>query len=97
MSTIELNVVSRKTGKSTAVKLRHSKMVPAVIYGKDSENLYLAFEEKFAIKMKSQRHENPVFEFKSDDTGLNGKKAQIKEVTLHPVTRIPTHIDFVYA
>lgn len=97
MSTIELNVEARQTGKSKTSQLRKKQMVPAVIYAKGQENLYFTFEEKFAIKMKSQRHDNPTFEFKSDDASLNGKKAQIKEVTIHPVTRIPTHVDFVFA
>lgn len=97
MSTIELNVEARNVGKSVSTKLRQNKMTPAVVYGKGQDNLYFAFEEKFAIKMKKQRHDNPTFELKSDDAALNGKKALIKEVTVHPVTRIPTHVDFVFA
>lgn len=97
MSTIELNVVSRDTGKSASSILRKSKMTPAVVYANKAENLYFAFEEKFAMKMKSQRHDNPVFELKSEDKALNGKKAIIKDMAIHPVSRIPTHIDFVFA
>ena len=97
MSTIELNVEPRQTGKSVSVKLRAKKLTPAVIYGKGQENLTFCFEEKFGEKMKKQRHEDVTFELKSEDAALNGKNAKNKEVTLPPLTRIPTHIDFVYA
>lgn len=97
MSTIELNVEVRGTGKTICSGLRRNQKTPAVVYSKGQKNLYFCFEEKFAVKMKSQRHDNPTFEFKSDDSSLNGKKATIKEVVVHPVTRIPTHVDFIFA
>lgn len=97
MSTIELNVEPRKVGKTTSVKLRAKKMIPAVVYGKGQENMFFCFEEKYAIKMKKQRHEDVSFQLKSEDAKLNGKTVRIKEVCLHPVSRIPNHVDFVIA
>lgn len=95
MSTIELNVEVRKTGKTVVRKLRQKSITPAVIYGKGKENLYCAFEEKFAEKMKGQIKENPIYVLKSADSSINGKQVIIKELEVHPVNRRPVHVDFL--
>lgn len=91
---IQIDVTTRETGKSAVRKLRKNKTVPGVVYGA-TENKILAAEEKLIVKYNVTKFENAIFTLQSKDAKLNGLKVLMKEVKVHPVTRRPSHIDFL--
>lgn len=89
---IELNAEKRETGRANSRGLRSNKMVPAVIYGA-MEPVNLSLHVNDVIKYNTRAFENALMNIKSADSKLNGKVALFKEVTVHPVTRVPQHVD----
>lgn len=92
---IELSVEPRNTGKSTSRALRNSALVPAVIYGGGLKNANLSVEAKLILKYNTRAYENALFNLKSSDKTVDGKVALVKSVDIHPLTRRPTHVDFI--
>lgn len=90
---IELTVEARTTGRANARGLRVSKMVPGVIYGAGLDNNHISLHVNDVLKYNTRAYENALLNLKSSDSKLNGKVALIKEVTVHPLTRRPEHID----
>jgi large subunit ribosomal protein L25 len=95
ITNLEIQVQSRKTGKSNCRKLRRAESVPGVVYGAGKKNTSLLAEEKIVKKFASHEFENAIFTLKSDDKEVNGTKVLFKEVTRHPVNRRPIHFDFL--
>jgi large subunit ribosomal protein L25 len=91
---INLKVEVRKPGKHISRALRRSGHVPAVIYGPKMENMDVSVVENQLARYMKQKFENSIFTFESPDKKLQGLKVLKKAVTLHPVTRRPTHVDF---
>ena len=91
---IEIKAVTRKIGKHHSRSLRNSRMIPAVLYGPKTENMNLAITELEVTKYSARRFENEIFTLSSEDKGLNGLRVLKKDVTIHPVTRRPVHVDF---
>lgn len=89
---IELTLEPRNKGRAEARGLRVNKMVPGVIYGA-LENANVSLHVNDVIKYNSRAYENALMTIKSSDSKLNGKVALIKEVTVHPLTRRPEHVD----
>lgn len=89
---IELTVVNRTPGRANARGLRVDKMVPGVIYGA-IENMNVSFHVNDILKYNSRAYENALLNIKSEDSKLNGKVALIKDVSVHPLTRRPEHVD----
>lgn len=89
---IELNAEKRETGRANSRGLRSNKMVPAVIYGA-MEPVNLSLHVNDVIKYNTRAFENALMNIKSTDSKINGKVALFKEVTVHPVTRVPQHVD----
>lgn len=90
---IELTVEPRQAGRAGARGLRVNKMVPGVIYGGALENTTISLHVNDVLKYNARAYENALLNIKSSDEKLNGKVALIKDVTVHPLTRRPEHID----
>lgn len=89
---IELNLKTREAGRANSRELRNNKMVPAVIYGA-VKPINAAIHVNDVIKYNSMAFENALLNLKSEDAAINGKVALLKEVTVHPLTRVPQHVD----
>ena len=92
--TIEIKVQPRNTGKHISRGLRKDKQVPAIIYGPKIDNVNLSISEIDAVRYSAHQFDNTIFTLKSDDSKLNSLKVLKKDMTVHPVSRRPTHIDF---
>jgi large subunit ribosomal protein L25 len=91
---IELQVETRTSGKHQSRALRREEKIPAVVYGPKVKNVDVWVTEKDLVKYNKQKFENAIFVFKSDDKSLNAIKVLKKDVTIHPVSRRPVHVDF---
>ena len=82
-----------KTGKSANRQIREKGAVPAIIYGKTSENHAISLNKKELLK----RYKQGGFFTQICEITLDGKKIQVlpKEISLHPVTDDIQHIDFL--
>lgn len=89
---IELTVEGREKGRANSRGLRVNKMVPAVIYGA-IEPVNVSLHVNDVLKYNTRAFENALLNLKSGDTKLNGKVALFKKVDVHPVTRVPEHVD----
>lgn len=91
---IELKAFARTPGKGPARQLRMKGFIPAVIYGPKIEPQSLYIEQRDAVKYGSQKFDNTIFSFDSDDKALKGQQALRKSMDVHPTTRKPTHIEY---
>ena len=89
------NVSPRRAGSSAARRLRRQGQVPAVVYGRGGpQSLPLSLDIKEAQKYIRKDYDNKIFTFQSRNKDLNNLKVLKKQVTHHPLTRVPLHIDF---
>lgn len=97
MAEVTLEVSRREqTGKETAKKLRRDGKVPAVVYGGHRESVAITVDRKAVSELiqKSEHGIRSIFLLKM--TGSDQQRhAMIKDVTIDPVSRRMTHIDFV--
>ena len=92
---IEIEVKLRSPGKRDSRRLRRERLIPSVLYGPKKENKTFAFSELEATKYSSHQYDNTIFLLKSkEDNNLNDIQVLKKDVSFHPVTRIPLHVDF---
>ncbi|HYR26893.1 MAG TPA: 50S ribosomal protein L25 [Thermoanaerobaculia bacterium] len=84
------------TGKEIAKKLRRDGKVPAVVYGGHRDPVAITVDRKSVSELiqKSEHGIRSVFLLKMAGTDQQ-RHAMIKEVTIDPMTRKMTHIDFV--
>ena len=89
----EMTVEPRETGKANSRELRVTRRVPAVIYGalKQNHNVYLEVGQ--VNKFNTRAYENALFNLKSSDSKLSNIVVLMKEVSIHPLSRIPEHVD----
>ncbi len=92
---IELKAVARKTGKHNSRSLRVNKMIPAVCYGPKTKNINFSVTENDVIKYSSAKFDNEIFKLKSDDKDIDGLLVLKKDISIHPVSRRPVHLDFL--
>lgn len=95
-SEVELSVsIKTDTGKGAARKVRAVGNVPGIIYGSDATPTMIACSERELVKALSTSAGRNVFiRFKCDDAGVNGTRALIKELQVHPLRRRFVHADF---
>ena len=81
-----------KTGKSANRQIRQNAKIPAIIYGKESDNHAITIDNKEVFK----RYKQGNFFTQICEVTLAGKKIRVlpKEISLHPVTDNIEHIDF---
>jgi len=89
-----LKANAREAGKHNSRGLRKSSMVPAVVYGPKTKPLSLSIHINDAVKYSRLGFENSIFTVESKDSALNGLKILRKDLDIHPVTRLPIHMDF---
>jgi large subunit ribosomal protein L25 len=97
MAEVTLEVTRREeTGKEVAKKLRRDGKVPAVVYGGHRESVAITVDRKSVSELiqKSEHGIRSVFLLKMTGTDQQ-RHAMIKEVTINPLSRKMTHIDFV--
>jgi large subunit ribosomal protein L25 len=95
-SEVELSVaVKPASGKGAARKVRAVGNIPGILYGCDVAPTMLNCSERELIKALSTSAGRNVFiRFKCDDEKINGKRALIKELQVHPLRRRFLHADF---
>ena len=89
--------VQPRTGlkKRDTKQLRKGGGVPAVVYGPGGENRTVSLDIRLAEKFSKRIYKNKIFTFQSDEKSLNGLKVLKKDMTVHPLTRRPLHLDFL--
>jgi large subunit ribosomal protein L25 len=79
-------------GKGVARKLRAAAKIPAVVYGKGTASEPVALDRKaFEILMKNGGHHG-LIDLRLDTTSET-LKALVREVQVHPVSRLVEHVD----
>lgn len=89
--------VSQKSGqgKGAARKTRAAGLVPGVVYGFNQNPAMVAFDERELVKaLSTPAGKNVFLRLKCDDPSLNGSRALIKELQVHPLKRRFIHADF---
>src|SRR5688500_19995366 len=97
MAEVTLEVSKREaTGKEIAKKLRRDGKVPAVVYGGHREPVAIEVDRKSVSELiqKSEHGVRSVFLLKMAGTDQT-RHAMIKDITIDPISRKMTHIDFV--
>ncbi|HEU4887359.1 MAG TPA: 50S ribosomal protein L25 [Thermoanaerobaculia bacterium] len=97
MAEVTLEVTRREvTGKEVAKKLRRDGKVPAVVYGGHRDPVAITVDRKAVSELiqKSEHGIRSVFLLKMADSDQQ-RHAMIKELTINPISRKMTHIDFV--
>jgi large subunit ribosomal protein L25 len=79
-------------GKGVARKLRAAAKIPAVVYGKGTTSEPVALDRKaFETLMKNGGHHG-LIDLRLDTTS-EALKALVREVQVHPVSRLVEHVD----
>ena len=78
-----------RVGKGASRALRRDGRVPAVIYGQNKEPTSIHLEEKALMKALMTGH------FMNSVIMVSGERTLPKDVTFHPVTDRPVHVDFL--
>jgi large subunit ribosomal protein L25 len=97
MAEVTLEVTRREnTGKEVAKKLRRDGRVPAVVYGGHRDPVAITVDRKSISELikKSEHGMRSVFLLKMAGSDQQ-RHAMIKELTINPISRKMTHIDFV--
>ena len=95
MNTLELDVLKRDLlGKQANKKYRNNGLVPAVIYGKNKENLNILVDPiKLKKLLRNEAGENTIINMKVKDSDQN-KNVLLKDAHLDTLTSDPLHLDF---
>ena len=95
MITVELEVFNRESlGKQANKKYRKDGFIPAVIYGKNKDNLNILVDPiKLKKLLKNEAGENTIIEMKLDKSNLK-KNVLLKDAHLDTLTSDPLHLDF---
>jgi large subunit ribosomal protein L25 len=82
-------------GKGAARKSRAAGKVPGVIYGPGMEPLMVTFrEQELAKALSTPAARNVFLRLSCDDPKLSGARVIVKELQVHPLRRVFTHVDF---
>ena len=95
MVIVEMNVTKREDlGKQANNKIRKSGLVPAVVYGKNKENVNISVDPKELKKLLSSTvaRENSIISI-SIDGDKEKRKVLLKEAHLDTLTSAPLHLE----
>ncbi len=97
MKQVSLSAIKRtKTGKETAKKLRKQGLIPAIIYGADTDPIPIAIKfNEFERIMHRYKGEMLLFNLEIKNGETFNKQALLKEYQIHPVTDKVIHVDFL--
>lgn len=95
-SEVEFAVKAKSgSGKGPARQTRAAGFVPGIVYGFNMAPMMVTFEERDLVKALSTPAGRNVFlRIKSEDAGLDGSRALVKELQVHPLRRRFIHADF---
>lgn len=92
MSELKVHATERsELGKNRANKLRQEKKVPAVVYGRDKENLHIALDARELEKVYGSAGMTTIVDVVLGD---NEVPVLFKEVVRHPYKNQFIHVDF---
>jgi len=97
MAEVTLEVLNRDdAGKGVARKLRAEGKIPAVVYGGHRDPAKIAVDRKAISELiqKSEHGVRSIFLLKMSGTDQQ-RHAMVKDMTIDPISRKITHIDFV--
>ena len=91
MQSITLPTQPRETGKKAVKAVRREGLVPCVLYGRTTEPVH------FAVESLALRPLIFTTETRTVDMTLGGEdyNAIVKDITFHPVSEQPVHVDFL--
>jgi len=91
MQSITLPTQPRETGKKAAKAVRREGLVPCVLYGRTTEPVH------FSVETLALRPLIFTTETRTVDMTVAGEdyNAIVKDITFHPVSERPTHVDFL--
>ncbi|MCC6953526.1 MAG: 50S ribosomal protein L25 [Deltaproteobacteria bacterium] len=96
MDAITLNLEERNVkGGSAADRLRREGFIPAVVYGRKTENKLAKISDREFNKSRAGRGISQLYRFKSESKDLDGQLALIKDSQYEPLKGRTTHIDFL--
>jgi len=93
---VEFNVdVKAAVGKGASRQLRMTGKTPGILYGPGQEPVMLSFLEKELAKALATPAKRNVFlKFKCSDEKINGLRAMVQDLQVHPLKRVFMHADF---
>lgn len=91
MANFTINVQSREVGKEKNNSLRAQGIVPAVMYGFDSDSISLAVDRNAMTKLYEEAGESSVIELSLD---RKNHPVLIQDLQRDPITDFITHVDF---
>ena len=91
MQSITLPTQPRETGKKAAKATRRDGLVPCVLYGRTTEPVHFSVES-LALRPLIFTTETRTVDITVDGEDYN---AIVKDITFHPVSEEPTHVDFL--
>lgn len=92
MDTVTLNATRRTVTGKAVNRLRRAGTIPAVVYGHNQEPISLTVDQRTFQKVYSQAGESTLISLVVE--GVGELRTLIKEVQHHPLSDLPTHIDF---
>ncbi|MFT4569187.1 MAG: large subunit ribosomal protein L25 [Hyphomicrobiaceae bacterium] len=94
MRSIELTV-SKRDAATNPRTVRRNGEIPAVLYGAGGPNLSLQLNKRDFGRSGAGSSGSHLISFLSEDAGVTGSLALVKDIQPHPVTGAPMHIDFL--
>lgn len=90
MDTYRLPVQPRETGKKATKAVRNAGLVPCVLYGTHTEPVHFSVE---TLALRPLIHTTETYRVAISLDGAD-HEAIVKEISFHPVTDHPIHVDF---
>lgn len=88
---MEKLLIKNRDRKADTAEIREEGVMPAVIYGRDTESTPIAVDMSDFIKLWHHTGTSTVFEIEMEDGTT--KPALLQQIDLHPVTDLPLHAD----
>ncbi len=89
---LQLVASRRDTIGRTPEQVRRAGFIPAVLYGHGVENLTVAVERRALLKLLPSLSSSTLMTLTIDEG--DARKVLVHEIQRHPLTGLPTHIDF---
>jgi large subunit ribosomal protein L25 len=87
--------VRKEQKKGPARRLRQQGLVPAIFYGRASDNIMLAVKSSDLLKLRKEKKDHAFIKLIIDDGGKKVEKLSlIKELQMQPLTGKYYHADF---
>jgi large subunit ribosomal protein L25 len=95
MESVKLVVQRRhRAGKGVARQLRRAGQLPAVVYGNGATVSIAVVEKDLLAIRQSESGENTILDVVIDDETSENCQAILREVQVHPISRVLLHADF---